>query len=225
MAGRRGIGVLLLVTGEVLELLLRLCMNICRRTIHAIQSTESALIIMIAVPSLNIHWSDAPEIGYRGRVSRDRGEVILGHRKGGSGVRVIWGGICNGTVQRWARIHALLGLHSKTIGGVTSNGDPVITRIHVVGILLAMRVHRVVLRYVGIHGSIDRDDLVMTLLIVSVNTVPHAITPIATVRVADVMGRVHDLCTTVGVFEQFRELPPRKFYTILAIGGILKTEL
>lgn len=191
MAGRRGINVRLLVTGEVLELLLRLCMSVWRWTIHGVHPTEAALIVVTPVPSLDIHWSDAPEIRNGRRVTRYRWEVILGHREGLGGM--IWGGICHGTVQRWARVHVLLGLHSKIVGGVTSNGDPVTARIHVVGILLAMRVHRMVLRHVSIHGSIHRDVLVMILLTVCVYTVPHAITTIATVRVADMMSRVNDL--------------------------------
>lgn len=64
-----------------------------------------------------------------------------------------------------------------------------------------MRIHRMVLGNVSVHGSIHGDALVMSLLVVCVNTVPHAVTPIATVRIADVMRCVHDLCTTVGVFE------------------------
>lgn len=190
MAGRRGINVPLLVTGEVLELLW-LCMGIWGWTIHGVHPTEAALIVVTTVPSLNIHWSNAPEIGHRRRVTRDRWKVILGHREGWGGM--IWGRICHGAAQRWARVHVLLRLHSKIVGGVTPNGDPVTARIHVVGILLAMRVHSMVVRYVSIHGSIYGDVLVMILLAVCVNAVPHAITTIATVRVADMMRRVNDL--------------------------------
>lgn len=89
MAGRRGIDVLLLVTGEVLEVLLWLCMSIWGWTIHGVHPTEAALIVMITIPILNIHSSDAPEIGNGRRVTRERGEVILGHREGWGGVGMI----------------------------------------------------------------------------------------------------------------------------------------
>ena len=55
------------------------------------------------------------------------------------------GRIRHGTVQRRARVHALLGLHSEIIGGVTAAGDAIRVGIHVVGILLAMAVNGVVL--------------------------------------------------------------------------------
>lgn len=133
--------------------------------------------------------------------------------------------LCHGAVQRWARVYALLGLHPKVIGWVTTNGDPVIARVHAVGILLAMRIHRMVLRHMGTHGSIHVDALVVSLLVVCVDTVPHVVTSITVVGIGDMMGRVNDLRTTVGMFEQLSEFPSRKVYLSLAIGWILKTEL
>ena len=59
-----------------------------------------------------------------------------------------------------------------------------------------------VLRHMGTHGSIHGDALVVTLLVVCVDTVPHVVTSIAVVGIGDVMGGVNDLSTTVGVSEQ-----------------------
>ena len=131
------------------------------------------------------------------------------------------GRIDHGAVQRWAGVHALLGLHSEIIGGVTAAGDPIAVGVHVVGILLSMAVHGVVLGYMSIHGSIHRSVLV-TLVVVCADAVPHVVTPIAVVEVG---GRVHDLCATVGLFEQLCELPPRELYVFMAIGGVLEDEV
>lgn len=225
MAGRRSVDVLLLVTGEVLELLLRLCLCIWRGAFHAIHPTKTILIIMSAIPILHIHSCDAPEIRHRDRVAWDGRKIILRHRERGSRVRMIRGMLCHSAVQRWARVHALLGLHPKVIGWVTANGDPVIARVHVVGILLTMRTHWMVLGHVGTHGSIHGDVLVVALLVVRIDTVPHVVTSITIVGIGDMMGRVHDLRTAVGMFEQLRKFPSRKVYFSLAIGWILKTEL
>ena len=99
------------------------------------------------------------------------------------------GRIDHGAVQRRARVHALLGLHSEIIGGVTAAGDPIAVGVHVVGILLTMAVHGVVLGHMSVHGSIHRSVLV-TLVVVWADTVAHAVTPIAVVEVG---GRVYDL--------------------------------
>ena len=105
-------------------------------------------------------------------------------------------------VQRRARVHALLGLHPEVIGGVTAAGDPVAAGVHVVGNLLAVAVHGVVLGYMSVHGSVHRNVLVVSLLVVRVDTVRHVVTSIAVVRVGNVVGRrVHDPRTTVGLFE------------------------
>ena len=84
-------------------------------------------------------------------------------------------------VQRRTRVHALLGLHPKIIGGVTAAGDPIAAGVHVVGILLTMAIHGVVLGHMGVHGSVHRSVVVVSLLVVGVDTVPHVVTPIAIV--------------------------------------------
>ena len=91
------------------------------------------------------------------------------------------GRIGHSAVQRRARVHVLLGLHSKIIGRVTAAVDPVAARVHVVRILLAMTVHGVVLGHMSVHGSVHRNVVVVSLLVVGVDTVPHVVTPIATV--------------------------------------------
>lgn len=154
-------------------------------------------MISTTISILHIHSSDAAEIRHRRGVAWDRRErVILGHRKGLSGV-VMERRIGHSTVQRRARVHALLGLHSKIIGGVTAAGDPVAGGVHVVGILLAVAVHGVVLGHMCVHGAIHRNVLVVNLLVVRVDTVSHVVAPVAVVRVDDLMGRVHDLRATV----------------------------
>ena len=132
------------------------------------------------------------------------------------------GRIAHSAVQRRARVHALLGLHSKIIGGVPATRDPIAAGVHVVGILLAMAIHRVILGHMSVHGSVYRNVVVVSLLVVGVDIVPHVVTPIATVRVDDVMGRVHNLRATVGMLEQLCELPPREFYVFMAVGGVLE---
>lgn len=87
MARGRSIDVLLLVTGEVLELLLRLCLCTWRGTFHAIHPTKTILINTI--PVLHIQSCDAPEIRHRDRVAWDGGKIVLRHREGGSGVRMV----------------------------------------------------------------------------------------------------------------------------------------
>lgn len=67
--------------------------------------------------------------------------------------------------------------------------------------------------------------MVMRLLVVRVDSVPHVVTPIAIVRVDDVMGRVHDLRATVGMFEQLCELPSREVYLFMAVGGVLDNKV
>ena len=76
----------------------------------------------------------------------------------------------------------------------------------------------------SIHGPVHRTVL-MTLLVVCAHTVYHAIPPIAAVRVGDVLGRVHDLGATVGVFEQLCKLPPREFYVFMTTGGVLERKV
>jgi len=139
------------------------------------------------------------------------------HRKGL--VLMERGRIGYSAVQSRARVHALLGLHSEIICGVTAAGDPVTAGVHVVGVLLAMAVHGVVLGHMSIHGSVHRGVLVGSVLVVRVDTIPHVVTPIAVVRVGDVMGRVHNLRAAVGVFEQLCELPPCEIYAFMVIGG------
>jgi hypothetical protein len=62
----------------------------------------------------------------------------------------------------------------------------------------------------------------VALVVVWADTVPHVVTPIAIVRVDHVVGRVHDLGATVGVFEQLCEFPPCELYVFVAIGGALE---
>jgi hypothetical protein len=76
----------------------------------------------------------------------------------------------------------------------------------------------------SVHGSVHRSVLV-TLVVACADTVPHVVTPITVVRVGDVMRRIHDLGVTVRVFEQLSELPPRKLYVFMAIGGILEDKI
>ena len=111
------------------------------------------------------------------------------------------GRIGHGAIQGRARVHALLGLDSKIISGVTAGGDPAIAGVHIVGILLAMAINRMVLGQMRVHGSVHRSVVVVSLLVVRVDTVPHVVPSIAVVWVSDVMGRVHNLRATVGVFE------------------------
>ena len=84
-------------------------------------------------------------------------------------------------IQGRARVHALLGLDSKIISGVTTGGDPVIAGVHIVGILLAMAVHGMVLGHMRVHGSVHRSVVVVSLLVVCVGTVPHVVASIAIV--------------------------------------------
>jgi len=134
------------------------------------------------------------------------------------------GRIDHGAVQRRAGVHALLRLHSEIIGRVTAAGDPIGVGVHVVGILLTMAVHGVVLGHMNVHGSIHRSVLV-TLVVVWADAVPHVVTPIAVVRVDEVGGRVHDLGATVRLLKQLCELPPREIYVFVTIGGVLEDEI
>ena len=68
----------------------------------------------------------------------------------------------------------------------------------------------------------------MTLVALVVVCVPHVVTPITVVRVDEVvgvLGRVHNLGATVGLFEQLCELPPCEVYFFMAIGGVLEHEI
>ena len=127
------------------------------------------------------------------------------------------GRVDHGAIQGGARVHVLLGWYSEIIGGVTATRDPIAAGVHVVGILLAMAVHGVVLGHMDVHGSVHRSVLV-SLMVVCADTVGYVVAPIAVVR-------VHNLRAAVRVFEQLCELPSRKVYVFMAIGGVLEHKI
>lgn len=67
--GEEIIDALWLVTGETLELLLRLYMGIRRVAIHGVHPTETILVVMTAIPALHIYFDHTPEIWHRRSVA------------------------------------------------------------------------------------------------------------------------------------------------------------